>query len=250
MRRRLLLVEDAPDVALVVGHLGRRLGLEVAHRSDVASAWDYLQGGVRPDLILLDLNLPGERGEALCRRLRSSPATADLRVALFAHWSCPEDIVSGLEAGADYVVAKDLLARPDEWAARLSDILLRGVGLPPPHSLYWEGHDFPPHAPLEGIEALNRALRHPLVRQLGSDVARFVLRRAVRRAGVGDPDAGRWLQPDGLSLDARHVATAVPCGAVAALVVAVTEQLERLLGTEAAAPAREALRAAAARLER
>ena len=36
----LLLVEDAPDVATIVERLGRRLGLEVTHRANVASAWD------------------------------------------------------------------------------------------------------------------------------------------------------------------------------------------------------------------
>src|SRR5690348_4653339 len=79
---RLLLVEDAPDVALVVAHLGRRLGLEVLQRADVASAWDCARAAA-PDLVLLDLNLGGERGEGLCRRLRAAPETARVPVALF-----------------------------------------------------------------------------------------------------------------------------------------------------------------------
>ena len=119
---RLLLVEDAPDVALIVARLGGRMGLDVIHRPDVASAWECLRE-THPDLILLDLNLLGERGEALCRRVRACPETVNIPIALFTHWDRPEDISSGLEAGGDYVVSKDLITRPEAWQARLREIL-------------------------------------------------------------------------------------------------------------------------------
>jgi len=246
---RLLLVEDAPDAALIVERLGRRMGLEVTHRADVASAWDCVRQAP-PDLILLDLNLPGERGEALCRRVRAAPDTAGLPIALFVHWGCPEDVASGLDAGADYVVSKDLLARPAAWQARLREILGSGDGLAPIASIRCQRNDLLPQPPLQGMDTLNRALHHPLVRQLGPDVVRLVLRRAVRCAGNGTaPGAGeadRWLQRDGLAVDVRLAATA-PAGAVAALAAAVAEQLQRLLGTEASLPVREALAAAVGR---
>jgi CheY-like chemotaxis protein len=233
---RLLLVEDAADAALIVQRLGRRMGLDVDHRTDVASAWDCVCAA-RPDLILLDLNLPGERGEVLCRRLRAAPETAALPIALLSHWDCPGDVVSGLEAGADYVVSKDLLARPAAWQSRLGEILAAGHGRPAELSLSCLRIGLLPLRSEQGVEALNLVLRHPLMRQLGPDVVRFVLRRA---AG----DVGRWLRPDGLTLDANHVVAAAPAGAVAALAVAVAEQLQRLLGAEAAAPLRETLLAA------
>ncbi len=236
---RLLLVEDAPDVALVAGRLARRAGWEVSHRTDVASAWDDLRAAA-PDLILLDLNLLGERGEALCRRVRSDPATAHLRIALFVQWACAEDVVSGLEAGADYVVAKDLLGRPEAWQARLREILGDCDGPRTAGPVDYGGKVLLPQPPFEAVEALNRALRHPLLRELGPDVVRLVLRRAADRIG----DGGRWLEAGGLALDVRHVAAAASGEAVARLAAAVAEQLQRLLGTEASAPAREALRGA------
>jgi CheY-like chemotaxis protein len=232
---RLLLVEDAPDVALVVGHLGRRLGLEVLHRPDVASAWDCARDAA-PDLILLDLNLGGERGEELCRRLRTAPETARVPIALFIHLACAEDVVSGLEAGADYLVAKDLLARPDQWQARVREILAARDGLGGAVSLSCQRNDLLPRVSPESVAALNRALRHPLLRLLGSDVMRLVLRRAA------GGDGARWLEADSLALNAGRVASAPP-GAVGAFAAAVTEQLQRLLGG-AAAPAYEALAAA------
>jgi CheY-like chemotaxis protein len=239
---RLLLVEDAPDVAFLATRLARRLGIEVLHATDVASAWESLRA-VPPDLLLLDINLPGERGEDLCRRLRAAPATARLPVALFVAWSCPADVVAGLEAGADYVLAKDLLVRPEAWQARLAEILAAGDGLTQPASISCQQNDLLPEPPPAVLEALNLALRHPLTRQLGSDVVRLVLRRAVNRAG-----ADRWLQEDGMALDVPFVARTASGEAVAAFAAAVTEQWQRLLGAEASGPVREALAAAVARL--
>jgi CheY-like chemotaxis protein len=236
---RLLLVEDAADVALVVERLGRRIGLEVLHRADVASAWDCARASP-PELVLLDLNLGGERGEGLSRRLRAAPETARVPVALFVHLGCGEDIVSGLEAGADYLVGKDLLARPDEWQARVREILAPGDGLGGAMSIRCQRSVLLPQLSPEVVVALNRALRHPLLRQLGSDVLRFVLRRAA------GGDAGRWLAPDGLALDVGCVAGSASAGAVRAFAEAVTEQTQRLLGATAAAPVREALAAAQA----
>jgi DNA-binding response OmpR family regulator len=235
---RLLLVEDAPDVALIVDRLGRRLGLEVVHRADVAAAWDCARAAA-PDLVLLDLNLAGERGEELCRRLRAAPETARLPIALFVHLACPEDVASGLEAGADYLVLKDLLARPEEWQARVREILAACDGRDEALPLSCQRNDLLPRISPEAVAALNRALRHPLLRQLGADVLRLVLRRAA-----GD-DWRRRLEPDGLALDADHVAASVPAGEVEAFAASLTEQLKRLLGA-AAAPAREALAAALA----
>ncbi|HEX5272376.1 MAG TPA: response regulator [Gemmataceae bacterium] len=231
---RLLLVEDAPDVALIVERLGRRLGLDVACRADVASAWECARAAV-PDLVLLDLNLAGERGEELCRRLRASPETARVPVALFVHLACGDDVVSGLEAGADYLVAKDLLGRPDEWLARLREILPAGDGLGGRVSVSCQRNAvLPPPSP-ETVRALNGALRHPLLRQLGPGVLRLVLRRA---------DGGRrWLEPDGLALDVGRVAASASAGEVRAFADAVTEQAHRLLG-HAAEPLREAIAAA------
>jgi twitching motility two-component system response regulator PilH len=240
----LLLVEDAEDVALIVQRLGRRSGYEVAVCADVAAAWQRLQGE-RPDLLLLDLNLPGPRGEELCRRVRAAPALSGLPVALFATWDRPDDIAAGLEAGADYVVSKDLLCDPDAWAARLRD-LPPAPGRPGPPPLEWATADLLPAPPLAGVEALNRVLRHPLARQFGPEVLRIVLRRALRRVS-GAGEAANWLEPDGLSLDAGQVAQVGGPDAVAGLARALAEQIWCLLGTVAGAPLLEALASAVIR---
>jgi len=238
---RLLLVEDAPDVALVVERLGRRMGLEVAHRPDVASAWDHVRDAP-PDLILLDLNLIGDRGEALCRLVRAHPETARLPVALFSHWDRPGDIVSGIAAGADYVVSKELLARPEAWQARVQEILAAGAGPGEAVSIGCQWNSLLPQRLPEGVRALNDAMRHRALGPLRADVLRLVLRRAADRAAGGRGAGETWLRADGLALDPAH---AVSPRALALFAASVAEQLERLLGAEDAAPVVEAMRAPA-----
>src|SRR5947209_3862676 len=123
---RQLLVDDSPEIARVVQHLARRAGQEVDCRGDVPTAWDYLHRGdvPRSDLILLDVNLPGASGLDLFRRLRQEGAIlASLPVALFVSWSVPETIAEGLDEGIDFVLSKDLLARPDNWKERVEEVL-------------------------------------------------------------------------------------------------------------------------------
>src|SRR5262249_3629525 len=120
----LLLVDDAPDIARVVQHLCRRAGQEVVCRGDAASAWEYLRGeGPRPDLVLLDVNLPGASGMELYRKLREEEALARLPVALFTQWALPSVIAEAVEAGIDLVASKDLLGRPDGWKERVEEML-------------------------------------------------------------------------------------------------------------------------------
>ncbi len=234
----LLLVEDSPDITWIVQRLGRREGQEVLCRADVAGAWNLLRER-RPDLVLLDLNLPGARGEELCRRVRATPDLAGLRVALFTHWDRPEDVLAGLEAGADYVVSKELLTSPDAWLSRLRDCL-GADGRVSPLSLGWTGagHSLPPSPAL--VASVNRVLRHPLARQLGPEVLRFVVGRARRDAEA--PDA--WLLPDGLTLDGDAILRSARPGELATFARALTDRLWCLLGSEAGAPLWEALAAA------
>src|SRR5581483_7134417 len=101
----ILLVDDDADLGLVVRTLGRRAGWNVEHRPDAAAAWEALRQAV-PDLLLLDVNLPGESGPDFCRRLLAEPRLNGLAVALFAQLALSADVAAGLEAGADFFVAK------------------------------------------------------------------------------------------------------------------------------------------------
>jgi CheY-like chemotaxis protein len=227
---RLLLVDDAPEIALIVQRLGRRAGHAVVGQPDAESAWLYLQQE-RPDLIILDLNLPGVSGAQLCRRLRAAPALADLRLALFSHWDRPRDIVAGLDAGVDFVLSKDLLCQPDAWQTRLAEILPPATGRAPPLSLPW--WDTIPLPALRLARQLNQALRLVAREPLGEEMVRCLLPR------IASADPG-WLMPDGLGLDLNGKAAGAP-GTLHPLVIACAEQIWCLLGTAGSAAFREAL---------
>jgi CheY-like chemotaxis protein len=121
---RLLLVEDMDDL----GQVARRLLEMAGHRVDwcrsAEQAWESLQHD-RPDLVLLDINLPGMSGLDLCRRLRAAPDQAGLRVALFSQADHEGDVRTGLDAGADHVLSKELLCDPDLLGRQLRTILAR-----------------------------------------------------------------------------------------------------------------------------
>ena len=131
-RPLLLLVDDAPEIALIIRKLCQHAGPEIVSRPDAESAWEYLHShGVapgeeeprRPDLLLLDLNLPGLSGIDLCKRVRAEERLAGLPVALFSHWDRTEDIAAALEVGTDYIISKDLLCQPAAWRERIAEIL-------------------------------------------------------------------------------------------------------------------------------
>ena len=89
-------------------------------------ALDQLLLRLRPDLILLDLMLPGEDGLAICQRLRKSD---DIPILMLTAKADPIDRVVGLEIGADDYLVKPF--NPRELLARVRALLRRSRGLAP-----------------------------------------------------------------------------------------------------------------------
>jgi len=228
----LLLVEDSPDVALIVKRLYRKSFGEVQIFTDAESAWEHLQRGILPDLLILDLHLPGASGADLCRSIRDAAGLAYLPIAIFSHWERPVDVIESLDAGADFILSKDLLCQPDAWHARLAEILPPAGGRPPPLSLAWGDAAALPVPVL--ARQVNQALLAPPLGSLAADVVRFLLGRAR--------PAAEWLSSDGIRLDPARVAGASP-EAVNDFVTALAEQVWRLFGTAASARFRDVLAA-------
>lgn len=136
MKRPLILVADdtARDLDLLARVLERQ-GYAVAVAGDGAQAL-FLAGRDCPDLILLDVLMPGLDGIAACRRLKSDPATVGIPVIFLTGQSESGEILAGFEAGAvDYVTkpfrVPELLARVrvhmDLRRAQLEISTLRGI---------------------------------------------------------------------------------------------------------------------------
>jgi DNA-binding response OmpR family regulator len=117
-----LVVEDDPTVSEVVVRYLEREGLTVDAVSDGQTAIDH--AALRwPDLVVLDLMLPGIDGLEVCRRLR---ADAPVPVIMLTAKGDEDDRILGLELGADDYIAKPF--SPRELTARVKAVLRRAGG--------------------------------------------------------------------------------------------------------------------------
>jgi two-component system response regulator ResD len=120
---RILVVEDDLTVAEVVVDYLRHAGLEPWHAVDGQAALE-IAADWRPDLVVLDLMLPGASGLEVCRRLREEQDTqTPLPVIMLTALGEESDRVGGLESGADDYVTKPF--SPRELTLRVQAVLRR-----------------------------------------------------------------------------------------------------------------------------
>jgi DNA-binding response OmpR family regulator len=119
---RVLLVEDEVDIRELIRYSLAQAGLDVEEASDGAEALDKLRA-FAPDLVVLDLMLPGMPGLEVCQRLRSRAETALLPIMVVSAKSNASDKALGLAMGADDYVTKPFSPR---------DLLMRAIALLPP----------------------------------------------------------------------------------------------------------------------
>jgi CheY-like chemotaxis protein len=247
----LLLLDDSREMGLIVANLGRRAGWDVTACPDVEAAWQALQV-CRPDLVLLDVNLPGPSGLDWLRQVRQTPEFADMAVALYTNWGLPRDVAAGLEAGVDFVFDKNLATRPADWQRRLQEIgqfrrsEQADVGWSKGSRggiMYSGDVVIPP--PQVWAAAFRQAFRHPLLRRMTQEVTPVVMLRALTRAfapRILPQELDAWVAPDGPD-PARLPPTFAPASLVD-LAVRLAEQIGQLLGNDARAAFRDALAAA------
>jgi DNA-binding response OmpR family regulator len=116
---RILIVDDEPNLRHTVGYNLRREGYEVVQAADGEAALGAAQSHP-PDLVVLDLMLPGIDGLEVCRRLRQRSAVP---ILMLTARDSEIDRVVGLEVGADDYLAKPFSMR--ELVARVRAILRR-----------------------------------------------------------------------------------------------------------------------------
>jgi DNA-binding response OmpR family regulator len=103
--RRALIVEDDPDIVELVTHYLARDGFQVEAVGDGRAALTQIRRA-EPDLLILDLQLPGLDGLAVCREIRNHPHTRDLPMIMLTARGDESDRIVGLEMGADDYVVK------------------------------------------------------------------------------------------------------------------------------------------------
>jgi putative two-component system response regulator len=104
---KMLVVDDEPEINLLVARIFEKRGFEVRQCGDGVDALTIIEREGHPDIVLLDLNLPKLDGWEVCRRLKTAPATKHIPVVMMtaAHANV-DDAQLGLAIGADEYVAK------------------------------------------------------------------------------------------------------------------------------------------------
>lgn len=122
MSHRILVVDDEPDITALVAYHLARAGYQV---STAANGTEALQSvrETRPDVIVLDLMLPGHSGYQVLTELRHDPNTRDIGVILLTARREEVDRIKGLELGADDYLTKPF--SPQELALRVGGLLRR-----------------------------------------------------------------------------------------------------------------------------
>ena len=104
----LLMVDDVPLNLLVVTKMLSRFNFRIRTAANGIEALQKV-AEEKPDLILLDILMPQMDGFEVLRRLRSDPATADLRVVILSALNTTEDIVKGFNLGANDFITKPIV---------------------------------------------------------------------------------------------------------------------------------------------
>lgn len=130
--QKILVVEDEPDIRKLVNYNLAQERFRVLEAEDGEQALKIIQRD-KPDLVILDLMLPGLSGMELCKILRERSETEKLPVLMLTAKAGEADRIIGLEMGADDYLAKPF--SPRELVARVRAILRRVESAKQPDNL-------------------------------------------------------------------------------------------------------------------
>jgi DNA-binding response OmpR family regulator len=122
MPKKVLIVDDEPNIVLSVEFLMKREGYEVMTAGDGQEALDMIAGD-RPDLMILDVMMPRKNGFEVCAEVRADPQFANMSILMLTAKGREAEMNKGLSLGADAYVTKpfsthDLVAKVGELLGR------------------------------------------------------------------------------------------------------------------------------------
>lgn len=105
MADKLLIVDDEPSIVVSLEFLLRQAGYDYQVARDADEALRQINT-YRPDLVLLDVMLPGKNGYEICQYIRQTPEIQDTKVILLTAKGRPSDMEKGIAVGANAYVTK------------------------------------------------------------------------------------------------------------------------------------------------
>lgn len=108
MKKTVLVVDDELGALTLIGIMLERGGFNVLKAQDATVALSLLEQGT-PDLIILDVMMPGMNGIELCRAIRKRPETQTTPIVILSARGDAESVMQGMEAGANDYLPKPIL---------------------------------------------------------------------------------------------------------------------------------------------
>jgi len=186
MERRVVIIEDEPDVARLLEFNLRGAGFDVVTAASGGEGLTKVEA-TQPDVVILDLMLPDGNGCDICKQLRVDRRTADVGVLMLTAKGEAEDRILGLEVGADdYVVkpfaVREVVLRVNALANRLAERRERPTTSDPSRVLVVGPIELDPvthDVRISGVPTQLRPLEYKLLQLLVSEPGRVFTREEL-----------------------------------------------------------------------
>ncbi len=122
-KKRILLIEDEEDIAALIKLQAEMSGYKLHVEVDGLNGYRAIERE-KPDLVILDIMLPGQNGFDVCRKMKSNPDLKNIPVIILSAKGEELDVILGLELGADDYVSKPF--SPKVLFSRIKAVLRRG----------------------------------------------------------------------------------------------------------------------------
>lgn len=123
LKTRIIMIEDEEDIASLIKYQAEISGYKLQVVADGIEGYLAVEKE-KPDLVILDVMLPGENGLDVCRKIKANPETKNIPVIILSAKGEEIDVVLGLELGADDYVPKPF--SPKVLFSRIKAVLRRG----------------------------------------------------------------------------------------------------------------------------
>jgi DNA-binding response OmpR family regulator len=120
MPKRVLIIDDEPNIVASLEFLMEQAGMQVQVARDGEEGLERA-AAFHPDLVLLDVMMPGLSGYEVCQRLRADPQLPSLRILMLSAKGRDVEVAKGMELGADGYITKPFSTR--ELVARVRELL-------------------------------------------------------------------------------------------------------------------------------